>query len=190
MGLHDCLTAYNDTDSHAMGRPETYPDSHKRALNNVTYVARHHTPKMPVDHRDVAHGLRRPWDRPAQHLNELGPAGYNFYRVTQLDEQRIWHVDQLAQSKRSPSLRDKEAIQLLRAGEKRLKGPFTSPPPPSTDTFFTVYKGAKFSRRPMSAGGDRHLPAPSAQQSPRPSMLQLMESPTIFSEKVLRKAGI
>ena len=188
--MPDCQTAYNDTDPHAMGRPQTYPSSHKRALNNVSYVANTHTPKMPFDHRDVAG--RRPWDRPARHLNELGPAGYNFYRVTQLDEQRIWHADQLAQSKRSPSIRDTEAIELLRASERRLK--WLAPvPPPSTDTFFTAYKAAqlKFPQRPKSApASNRHLPVPSMLQLRGPSMLQLMKSPTVFSDATLKKAGI
>ena len=186
-----------------MGRPQTYPSSQKRALDNVAYVAKTATPKIPFGHRDIAQG-RRPWDRPARHLNELGPAGYNFYRVTQLDEQRIWHADQLAESKRLPSLRDTEAVQLLRGSGRRLKGQWQTPvPPPSTtDTFFTVNKAAvyKFPRRPQSApvpvsnhrppSARRHLPAPSVQTSWGPTMLELMESPTVFSNATLRKAGV
>jgi len=85
----------------------TYAASYNRAVDHVHYLAHYRTPKVQL--HSVVRDRRRPWDAPPRQLNELGPGGYNFFRVAQSDEQRIWHEEQLAQARRSPKIRLKEA---------------------------------------------------------------------------------
>uniref|UniRef100_A0A7S2GVV0 Uncharacterized protein n=1 Tax=Haptolina brevifila TaxID=156173 RepID=A0A7S2GVV0_9EUKA len=128
-------------DTNAMGVRCTYPTSYNRAVDHVHFLSNYKTPKVQL------HNPRRPnprsWDAPARQLNEFGPAGYNYFSVAQTDEQRRWHSEQLAQSRRSPSLRAKEMKQeqgnLHQRGLQRVPAILLNfSPPPGTMAALTL----------------------------------------------------
>lgn len=89
-----------------LGVPSIYVTSSNRAVDHVHFLSQYKTPKVQL--HSTARPRVRPWDAPARQLNELGPRGYNYFCVTQADEQRSWHDEQLAQSRLSPMKRAKE----------------------------------------------------------------------------------
>ena len=69
--------------SHKSSKSETpydcsrkYDSSIGRVIDQITYLSHNNSNRISGEGR-------RPWDRPPQHLNELGPRGHNYYRVTQ-----------------------------------------------------------------------------------------------------------
>ena len=83
----------------------TYGSTHQRAAAH-----REHLRWYWGSHVANPRGERRPWDLPAQHLNELGPRGYNYFALTQTDELREVHLLKMQEARRSPLLRDREAL--------------------------------------------------------------------------------
>lgn len=78
-----------------------YASTEQRASDHVQHLSRYWG---SAPHR---HGWSK--ELPAKHLNELGPRGYNYFRVTQVDELRQRHEVKLAVARRSPKLRGIEA---------------------------------------------------------------------------------
>jgi len=142
---------------------------------------------------------RRPWDAPAQQLNEIGPGGYNYFnRWPQVDDLRRWHAGQLEQSKRSPLLRAKEDVQYLNSEMRYTPSSVTGRyangrmlPSRAAAAEDWAKEQARLSkrsaatpqapaftpdRRPRTAGALRCLPMPKALLLQRPSMAELMHT--------------
>ena len=170
------------------GAPKTYTDTAAREADHTRFLHSYLSPAVKASRY-----AKRPWDSPAQQLNELGPNGYNYFRMTQTDELRRWHAGQLAQSKRSPLLRGKETVDALN-GQLRYTPSILigrhpngelledSPPPMPRSSAPSPRQHAHFvTTRPASAAtnaapwaqSDR-LPMPTLLRMPKPSMAELM----------------
>jgi len=159
--------------------PRTYDTSFGRAADHVSHLSLY----SGFEPQRLHSGERRPWDLPAQHLNELGPRGYNYFRVTQTDELRRHHAHMLAQSKRSPTLRAKEGVYTLNQGAgyatreltdlARIdtSASATSAKPAPAQRSDTVMPSFKHYKEP-----ERFLPPPRELVSERPSMAELYRS--------------
>ena len=105
-----------DLEKPAIGSTVTYNSTFARASDHVHHLAKYSSPE--VSSSKVVRGRgRRPWDTPTKQLNEHGTGGYNFFRMTQTDEQRQWHADKLTLSKQSPKKRGKESLDALNKHE-------------------------------------------------------------------------
>jgi hypothetical protein len=169
------------------GAPKTYTDTAAREADHTRFLHSYLSPAVKASRY-----AKRPWDSPAQQLNELGPNGYNYFRLTQTDELRRWHAGQLAQSKRSPLLRGKETVDALN-GQLRYTPSILigrhpngelfeeNSPPPMPRLSAPSPRHAHFVNRPASAAtnatpwaqSDR-LPMPTLLRMPKPSMAELM----------------
>ena len=81
--LLDSAHMESGKNSHKSSKSETpydcsrkYDSSIGRVIDQITYLSHNNSNRISGEGR-------RPWDRPPQHLNELGPRGHNYYRVTQ-----------------------------------------------------------------------------------------------------------
>lgn len=173
------------------GAPKMYTDTVAREADHTRFLHSYLSPAVKASRY-----AKRPWDSPAQQLNELGPNGYNYFRMMQTDELRRWHAGQLAQSKRSPLLRGKETVDALngqlrytpsiligRHPNGELLEDSTPPMPrsPAPSRAFPRQHAHFVTTRPASAAtnaapwaqSDR-LPMPTLLRMPKPSMAELM----------------
>jgi len=178
------------------GAPRTYNSTYNRMVDHHHYLMTYSTPKVQLHH--PGRSRRRPWDAPARQLNELGPNGYNFFRVAQTDEQRRWHQEQMAQSARPVATRSKEAMaahgNLHQGSVSRLPALIDYPNEEDSDPRLLELSSAVTSsyrslldERPMTAPyaspapapsnfEDSGLPVPHYLRSPKPSMSELMHA--------------
>jgi hypothetical protein len=150
--------------------PRTYASSYGRAVDHVQFLVRYKG-------GDPWRHARRPWNLPAQQLNEFGPRGYNYFRVTQTEELRHRHQIKMDQAKRSPMLRAREAGFHLNpaTGYAFPEGTRVLPPLSNSQAGgYTVERSMPaFSHY---AAPVRALPPPRELLSTRPTMAELMQA--------------
>jgi hypothetical protein len=150
--------------------PKTYTSSYVRASDHVRFLVRYQG-------RDPPRQTRRPWDLPAQQLNEFGPRGYNYFRVTQTEELRQRHQIKMAEAKRSPMLRAREAGFHLNPATGYAFDEKPRALPPLSDSLAGEYNLERSSVPTFShyAAPVRALPPPRELVSARPTMAEIMQ---------------
>lgn len=167
------MTTYETTTS-AMGTPQTFTNSFNRYVGQTQFLARYSSPTVQLN---GTRSRRRPWDTPAIQLNELGPAGYNYFnRVSQPDEQRRHHAEWIAQSLRSPALRAKEALNVHHGSQHRLPkpDPLASWSKPAIAERPSTSPSFSYRSEPVPAFAECGMPTPTALRMTRPTMAELM----------------
>ena len=162
-----------------------YPTTHARAKDHVRFLKNY----LGGDPSRYHLGERRPWDLLPCQLNEHAGTHHralNYFAATQVDELRQWHIKKLAEARRSPLLRAKEAHWHLNPATGFSTGASLSrliQTPPSTN------RAPKAVDRPATVPTFRHytppersLLAPKELLSVRPTMAQLMHDPSTPDE--------
>lgn len=155
----------------------TYVSTEGRAVDHVKHLARYWGVHPHMN------GWQGEQELPANHLNEFGPRGFNYFRVTQTDELRQKHAVKLSVAKRSPMLRAKEAgfhlnpatgystsslVSALSSSQSLARKSFTDEQ--ATGSPLKDLEAPAFSHYAPQV---RHLPPPKELLRSRPSMQEL-----------------